>query len=70
VNRDTPNITVPHFNFAGVKASPFRSSPRFVMFNDGGDRLQVPVHGIAGSTPLKLLPRITHLYKPSPKPGL
>jgi hypothetical protein len=45
-------------------------SPRFVMFNDGGDFLQVAIDRIPGPTRLKLIPRITDLLKSSPKPDL
>ena len=53
--------------FRGAPQKPLGSSPHFVMLNDCKHGIQVPVHRIARTTCLKYVPRMSELFKPSPK---
>jgi hypothetical protein len=41
-------------------------APRFLVFGDGEHGFQIPIHGIASTAGLKVVPRAAHLLKPSP----
>jgi hypothetical protein len=41
-------------------------SPHFVMFDDSKHGLQIPIHCVASSACLKIVPCVTDLFKPPP----
>jgi hypothetical protein len=55
--------------FRGAPPQPFGSSPYPVMPHDCKHGIQVPVHRIARTTCLELVPYIPDFFKPSPNPS-
>jgi hypothetical protein len=55
--------------FKGVSQKRLSFSPHFAMLDDCEYGFQIPIHGIARTTCLKVVPPITDLFKPSSNPS-